>query len=192
MTSICEQCGLSRRRLHAIQALVVIAVFACAISPVLRLLEHGGPPTVTWLIVPVHVDAIQRVMDGGAFPHVLQKHLKGLPPRADGYPPSNIALVVFASVVHGNPRLIGRCPIPSVLFQFGCVPVSQHLRQYASTADSESASKMGAGYHGVFPAVTAALVSGFPKLLIVEAGNAESPKSRSDWHRGKGAFRRHA
>lgn len=76
------------------------------------MLGHCCPLTIARFVIPVIVDAVNRVPFGWRFPHILQKILKGIfPASANAYAASSIAFVSYvvwisAPTFHCQPTLV--------------------------------------------------------------------------------------
>lgn len=104
------------------------------VSTVLGLLFFRRPLAITGAVVPIIINALNRVFLGWSFTHVIQKILKLLPACAHSNSAPTVALKtntlrVLATLFHSDPDFIERSSAPSVSRRSGDVL----LRLKAST-----------------------------------------------------------
>lgn len=85
------------------------------ISPVRRLLGHGKPSAIAWLIVSIGINSIDRILRSRLFSHIGKKCLKAIFPfSAHGHASAAVSriiafILVKASALYSLPGFIFRC-----------------------------------------------------------------------------------
>lgn len=122
-----------------------IATLSC----VRMLFQPRGPAAVRRLIMAVVVDAVQRVLSGRAWTHVIQKGLKGLTPlRAYRDAPPTVVLEsappwIQTALLHSLPRRVfsGACAVQQMpMRRVGMARIAEEVRDAFTAARLRCAS----------------------------------------------------
>lgn len=128
-----------------------------------HLLQRSGPLAIGWLVIPMHIYPVDRMLRRRPFPHISKKILKTVPPTvADNNATRSIGRIswiigIIATKLHFGPSLVFRRSCQAMCS--GIIVAAQQIcrRLFGQAPATErTASDIGGSGNGFVPAVALA------------------------------------